>query len=40
VPITGALPLEEQRHGYRLTVTLLSRSGLVAADETLEWLDR
>lgn len=37
VPITGVVPPDEGGHAIRLSVTLLGPTGLVAADDTLEW---
>jgi hypothetical protein len=37
VPITGELPPDAQNHAFRLTVTLQSPTGWVAAEEALEW---
>jgi beta-glucuronidase len=37
VPVSGALPPDVDGHVFRLTVALLGPTGLIAADETLEW---
>jgi hypothetical protein len=37
VPVSGALPPDEDGRAIRLTATLLSPTGSVAADETLDW---
>jgi hypothetical protein len=37
VPVSAALPPDADGHAFRLTVTLLSPTGLVVAEETLEW---